>query len=296
VTCFRRVLRARSGGVLGCALLAVGFALSGNASAATNIACVGDSLTFGADLENPDVESYPAVLQTLLPSDYVVRNFGVNATTLLRNGDTPYWDTPTFAESGAFQPNIVLLMLGTNDSKPINWSTHSAEFAGDYAAMIQHYRELGAEVYAVLPPPVYEPGVYEITPAVLNEEIVPLIRQTAMTEGAPVIDVFAALSNHPELFPDTVHPNAAADQLIAQTVFAALPPPAPNDAGTDAGSSGGSAGAGGSSGVVPSSPRRDAPGGCSLAQRAGLVHGREHFGLVCLFLMLGVLRRTLRRA
>jgi acyl-CoA thioesterase I len=241
--------------------------LCGEASAATNIACVGDSLTFGAELENPDVESYPAVLQTLLPSDYVVQNFGVNATTLLKNGDTPYWDTPTFAESDAFQPNLVVLMLGTNDSKPINWSTHSGEFAADYAAMIQHYRDLGADVYAVLPPPVYEPGVYEITPSVLNGEIVPLIRDTATAVGAPIIDVFAALSDHPELFPDTVHPNAAADQLIAQTVFAALPPPVVSDAGVDAGSMGGSGGsaAGGSSNTTAAPRKKSEPSGCSVA-------------------------------
>ncbi|MFV0269607.1 MAG: hypothetical protein ACK5HT_20995, partial [Draconibacterium sp.] len=47
------------------------------------VACVGDSITFGARLNNPDQHSYPAQLQLLLGKKYQVENFGVGGSTLL---------------------------------------------------------------------------------------------------------------------------------------------------------------------------------------------------------------------
>src|SRR4051812_46467137 len=188
---------------------------------AAKIACVGDSITFGYGLSDANTQSYPAVLQTLLGASHTVRNFGVSGTTLLKNGDRPYWDEANFAGSGDFSPDIVIVMLGTNDAKAQNWS-HASEFTSDYDALVAHYRALGALVYVAAPPPVYAPGAYDIQPDVLNDDIVPRERQIAADLGAPLIDVYQALSGKPADFPDTVHPNADGARIIAQTVNAAL--------------------------------------------------------------------------
>ena len=188
---------------------------------AAKIACVGDSITFGYGLSDANTQSYPAVLQTLLGASHTVRNFGVSGTTLLKNGDRPYWDEANFGASGDFSPDIVIVMLGTNDAKAQNWS-HASEFTSDYDALVAHYRALGALVYVAAPPPVYAPGAYDIQPDVLNDDIVPRERQIAADLGAPLVDVYQALSGKPNDFPDTVHPNSDGARIIAQTVNAAL--------------------------------------------------------------------------
>jgi acyl-CoA thioesterase-1 len=212
---------------------------------AVKIACVGDSITYGYGLGNRAQESWPSVLQTLVGSKHTVQNFGSSGCTLLKKGDKPYWNDPAFGASDSFKPDIAIVMLGTNDAKPQNWS-HKAEFAADYGSMIDHYRGLGATVYVAVPPPVFSPGAFDIDPDVLNNEIVPLIRTIATDASAPLIDVFAALSGKGSLFPDTVHPNVEGSRQIAQTVAAAL------DAGT-AGGTGGTSGTGGAGGTVSGS-------------------------------------------
>jgi acyl-CoA thioesterase-1 len=227
----------------GCCLLVCVVAVAWTSlAAAAKIACVGDSITYGYGLSNPSQQSYPAVLQTLVGSTHTVRNFGTSGCTLLKNGDKPYWNDANFAASDAFKPDVVVIMLGTNDAKPQNWS-HEAEFAGDYASLIDHYRGLGALVYVATPPPVYPPGAFDIDPDVLSGEIVPLIRRAGTDAGAPLIEVFQALGGKANLFPDTVHPNAEGAQLIAQTVAAGLQA---GGFGGAAGVTGGISGSGGS--------------------------------------------------
>ena len=192
---------------------------SGNRENLIKVACVGDSITMGSHVTDRDKNSYPAVLQKLLGAKYQVTNFGVSGATLLKKGDKPYWTQPAFEQSGNFAPDIVIIMLGTNDSKPKNWA-NKADFANDYRDLIAHYATLSSHprVWVMLPPPVYETGRYEISPTNVEKEVTPLVEEI----GGDTINVSGALSNHPELFDDTVHPNNAGAALIAQTVFDAL--------------------------------------------------------------------------
>ncbi len=190
-------------------------------SYAAKIACVGDSITFGYGLSNPSTESYPSVLGVQLGSAHTVQNFGVSGATLMKMGDKPYWNESAYTSSRSFEPDVVVIMLGTNDAKPQNWSKEAA-FAPDYSELIDGYRSLGALVYVATPPPVYPPGEFDIAPDVIENEVVPAVRAVALDEGAPLIDVFSALSGQSARFPDTVHPDAAGAALIAETVQAAL--------------------------------------------------------------------------
>ncbi len=218
-------------------------------AAAAKIACVGDSITYGYGLSNPSAQSYPAVLQTLVGSTHTVQNFGVSSCTLLKSGDRPYWKESAFTSSDTFDPDVVIVMLGTNDAKPQNWS-HKADFTTDYRALVEHYRGLGALVYVAAPPPVFQAGAFTISPDVLNKEIVPLVRQIAADLDAPLIDVFQALTGKDSYFPDTIHPDAQGARLLAETVAAALREggfggaTASTDAGAGGRASGGAAGNG----------------------------------------------------
>ena len=144
------------------------------ARAVVKVACVGDSITAGYGVGAQ--ESYPAVLGKLLGSGYEVKNFGVSGTTLMKKGDSPYWRTDAYLQVGDFAPDLVVLMLGTNDAKERNWGGKAA-FAADYRAMIEHFRELPSKpkVWVCLPAPAYGQGAFGITDPVVRKEIMPLI-------------------------------------------------------------------------------------------------------------------------
>nr|WP_199200271.1 GDSL-type esterase/lipase family protein [Adhaeribacter arboris] len=89
------------------------------------VACVGNSITEGAGVETG--KKYPEQLQTLMGDTYEVKNYGIGGRTLLKKGDYPYWNEVKYQEVLQWQPNIVIIKLGTNDSKPQNWQ-HKADF------------------------------------------------------------------------------------------------------------------------------------------------------------------------
>ena len=70
------------------------------------VACVGDSITFGAGVENRDLNNYPAVLGKCLGQRFETRNFGVSGATLLKAGDHPYWKTKSFEEARSEEHNV----------------------------------------------------------------------------------------------------------------------------------------------------------------------------------------------
>ncbi len=190
---------------------------------AVRVACIGDSITYGSGLPDRTHQSWPAVLGQLLGDDYLVENFGVSGTTMLRHGDFPYWNTPSFQDSTDFGPDVVIIMLGTNDTKPWNWQ-YGDEFEGDYLDMIAYYASLPTmpQVYICLPPPVTGPNSFSISRKIMHRDVVPDVRQVGAAAGVPVINVFRALRGHPEWLPDTVHPNADGQAAIAAAVYAVL--------------------------------------------------------------------------
>lgn len=190
---------------------------------AVRVACIGDSITYGSGLPDRTHQSWPAVLGQFLGDDYLVENFGVSGRTMLRHGDFPYWDSTGFQESTDFGPDVVIIMLGTNDTKPWNWQ-YGDEFKGDYLDMIAYYASLptAPQVYICAPPPVTGPNSFSISRKVMNRGVVPEVRQVGATAGVPVINVHRALHGHPEWLPDTVHPNADGQAAIAAAVYAVL--------------------------------------------------------------------------
>ena len=209
-----------------CTCLVATFSLwffQSSACAQIKVACIGDSITYGHGLPDPNTQSYPAVLGGLLGEGYDVQKFAVGGATMLKDSDNPYWDTQAFIDSTAWAPDIVIIMLGTADSKPWNW-VHGDEYEGDYLDMIAHYAALGSApvIYICTPCPVYEHGSGGVSPRVVAYQIVPLVWLVGAESGTPVIDVFTALSDLPQDFPDYVHPNARGATLIALTVWRAL--------------------------------------------------------------------------
>lgn len=198
----------------------LGVNLSG---AALKVACIGDSITAGAGLSNPAVESYPAKLQQLAGADFQVRNYGVSGRTLLRKGDFPYWKESAFKQSHDWNPDIVIIKLGTNDSKPPNWR-HGTNFVTDCEDLIASYADLTSHPRILLctPCPVFGNGAFDIKPGTIATNIAPALRELATRLSLQVIDLHVSVAGHEEWFPDTVHPNSKGTTVMATLVRTAL--------------------------------------------------------------------------
>jgi lysophospholipase L1-like esterase len=227
-------------GFLICLLLALLFpagltrAADAPAEKIVRVACVGDSITYGSGIKDRQHDSYPAVLGRWLGTGWDVRNFGVSGATLLKKGDRPYFKQKDHEAAVAFAPDIVVIMLGTNDSKHRgdgsleadnavdNWQ-YKADYVPDYEELIAEFRKANpnVKVYLCLPTPCF-PGRWGINDKTIHDEIIPLVRQVAQTDHAGIIDLNTVLADKSNLFPDTVHPNAEGARLMAVAVYQAL--------------------------------------------------------------------------
>ncbi len=195
------------------------------------VACVGDSITYGHGVQNQPKNNYPAVLGGLLGEGYCVRNFGVSGATVQVHGDQPYWETDRYTESLSFEADIVVLMMGSNDSKPENWKGSDA-FKADYNALIHAYLaacDRTPTVYLCTPAmPFYTDGKTEGTVQFdisieQVEAIDAVVREIAAERGYRVIDIHALTAEHPEWFKkDGVHPDQDGAAAIAEAVAAAI--------------------------------------------------------------------------
>jgi acyl-CoA thioesterase I len=178
------------------------------------VACVGNSITWGGLGD----KSYPEQMGVILGPGYDVRNFGSSGRTMLRKGDFPYWQESIFYDAMDFDPHIVVIELGTNDSKPQNW-IYGSEYARDYRDLIAAFRQQGRhpEIYLCYPPPAFS-NAWGITDTIIHHQIIPKIDSTKKLAGTLFIDFYSYFTGKGAYFPDGIHPNAAGYTLMAQLV------------------------------------------------------------------------------
>ncbi len=187
--------------------------------AATKVACIGDSITYGAGIEEREQFSYPSQLGEMLGGDFVVQNFGVNGSTMLKKSDRPFVKEPEYQNAIFFSPKIVIISLGTNDSKTQNWK-NSQEFVADYKEFIHVFKALSSvkKILLGLPPPAFSHS-WNIDPIVIQNSVVPLIKQIAKEENLQTVDFFTLFQGKEFFFPDKIHPNAEGATLMAELVY-----------------------------------------------------------------------------
>lgn len=175
---------------------------------AVRVACIGNSITDGCGIDMSSTYGYPARLQQMLGDGYNVRNYGVSARTLLSKGDWPYVNEPEWTYAKDFRPDIVVLKLGTNDSKPQNW-VHGNEFEADLRHMISQLKALDTkpEICLALPMKVWENSA-GINDSIITNCIIPIIRRVAKKEKAHIIDLHTPFEGDRALIQaDGIHPN-----------------------------------------------------------------------------------------
>jgi len=180
------------------------------------VVCVGDSIT-----EGTYGHIYPTIMRMILGDGYVVGNFGVGSATLLPSQLT-YMKTDAYKKALASRPDVVIILLGTNDTKPATWARKGV-FVGIYKQLITSFQSLPSrpKVFICLPPPA-GPNDWGIRGNVVKTEVIPRIESVAKATGATLIDLNTPLTIGPAMYSDNVHPNAAGATLVATTVAAAI--------------------------------------------------------------------------
>jgi lysophospholipase L1-like esterase len=201
--------------------LAISFSALGQSK--IRVACVGNSITYGLGVVNREKNAYPAQLQNMLGDGYEVMNFGYSGATLLKKGNIPYWKTTEYADALASKPNIVLIKLGTNDSKAINRPFYS-EYEKDYAELIDSFSNLPTRprIILLLPLPTFLTDSNSISNAVLLKNIIPMEQEVAFEKKLEVVNLFPLFIDNPDLLSDKIHPTSIGAGIIAARVYEAI--------------------------------------------------------------------------
>ena len=207
--------------------------ITGGTREKVKVACIGDSLTAGHTWSS---EAYPVFLQDYLGDErFTIRNFGINGVSITGYGGS--WDNPNeryilkqeYIDSKAFEPDVIVMCLGTNDGT--NWTSAAATFVDYYHTLIDGYLEAlpNAKWVFMVSPPCKEPNAYNINNEAMREHVNPVQREIAEEYGFEMIDLreeFEAMDDGFDSMlrptwngqPDLVHFSKEGAQYVANRV------------------------------------------------------------------------------
>ena len=190
---------------------------------AVRVACIGNSITDGYGIGMSPVNGYPAVLQKKLGEGYLVKNFGVSARTMMNKGDFPYMNELAWRDAQAFNPNIVVIKLGTNDSKTHNWVHGADEYRQSMQAMIDTLKALPSKpkIYLCSPIPAFKDS-WTINDSVIVNGEMPIIKKLAKKNKCKFIDLHTSYTYGDMMLNDGIHPNAKGAAKMADIIFDAI--------------------------------------------------------------------------
>jgi acyl-CoA thioesterase-1 len=196
-------------------------------AAPIKVACIGDSITAGVGAKNRQTQAYPAQLQTQLGAGYEVKNCGTSGIQMqnyLAAKGLKWGDQIT-----AFQPDIVTIKLGTNDTKgrkadePENKAKFDDAFRAASLGLIEFLQGLESKptIYLCYPVPVFV-DKWGINEKGVVEDVIPALKKIAAEKSLPLIDLYRVMEGKGALVPDGIHPNEVAYKMLAETIAAEI--------------------------------------------------------------------------
>lgn len=211
---------------------------------AIKVACIGNSITDGHGIDMATSYGYPALLQQMLGDGYWVKNFGLSGRTLLDKGDRPYMEEMAWQDAQAFKPDVVIIKLGTNDTKPQNWQ-YGSEFKQNLQKMIAALRpdiaqgkpgkknkksSKGNKSMDETKPLVFlctpiraNKDSWGINDSIIANGVIPVQEEVAKEYGLDVIDLHTIFDASPaNMQSDGIHPNGNGVKRMAEIIYEAL--------------------------------------------------------------------------
>ncbi len=185
--------------------------------AQVKIICIGDSNT-GSPGQHNDAQ-YPSVLQKKLNDGFIVENYGYAGATLTSKGERPYIRSWLYDVAKFASPDIVIILLGTNDTDANYWEAYGHLFSKDYSNFIKGLREISDPQFLLgFPPPLFNNPAAN---SIVKDEIIPAIKEIAKSTGTKTVNFYDPL-NDEKYFPDGTHINEAGFKIMANIAYDAI--------------------------------------------------------------------------
>lgn len=187
------------------------------------VALIGDQVMLGEEMNNAETDAYPIQLQSLLGENYILKTFAVDNATVLRKGNRPIWEDTLFQDAQDFQPDIVIIHLGWNDTKISNWWKYGDEFIINYREMIDTFAILKSKPKVMLcrPTRIFD-IVNGMNDSTLTVGVLPNIDSIGVQQNLEVINLYRILENRGDLFKHGVYPDKLACRIMAETIYDAI--------------------------------------------------------------------------
>lgn len=155
-----------------------------------------------------------------------MNNYGVSSFAVQSTADRSYRTLPNYQESLDYDADIVVFMMGSNDSKPINWNG-AETFRQELNTLLDSYS--GRTILLCTPASAFflngqTEGVanHNIQPKVVDE-IAQVVREIAEDRTLTLVDIYALTRSCPEWFKkDGVHPDNAGAAAMARMISEAI--------------------------------------------------------------------------
>lgn len=183
---------------------------------AIDIALLGDSITAGGSGVN-----YGVFLGDMLGEGYQIMNYGVGGACLTQRCQHAIWNTWALPALLNTEPQIVVVMLGTNDAGGASDDVF-ADYESDLMAMVDSLQCINPQPQIVLasPPPMVE--LSQQADDRIATAIIPAIARVAQTYDLQVIDVYNLVDDYPANYPDDLHPNEDGHKTLAAIFYDVL--------------------------------------------------------------------------
>ena len=201
--------------------LAVLLAFTATGAFAVNVACVGNSITEGYGIDWGE-KKYPDHLQELMQPGDSAANFGTSGKMFYKESGESYWVQGKIKEALAFPADIVVIELGTNDSKLFYYTYYNVTvdmLKPSYEDLLDTFAHLPThpEIYATLQPYSNNES-WGIMDSTIVKYINPLIKETSVEKGVNIIDLHTLFQTPAWFLDDIVHPNPTGAQELAKIV------------------------------------------------------------------------------
>ena len=177
---------------------------------------MGDSIT------ESGYGNYPGHLKKLL----LKNNFSAEVISLGRPGNTSGEYLKFMKNSNVLKqlnPDVVILMLGTNDVRIDSDHTSTSDFILNMKkiVLLVKNRNKNIKIYIATIPPIFVSNLITFDKSSslrVKNEIVPSIKKLSVEEGLDIIDINKFFVNHRELLPG-IHPSPGGYYKMAKLIY-----------------------------------------------------------------------------